>query len=435
MEQLKRNIKDESIVFQQQVLNSNLNHNQNSNSLADQSDPSSKSTSSYLNQWLDNLMERLINRILSILHFNNNPSTISNTFEYHFLMTIAQQLNSNTLTNTILSPNASSNARSSSTPYNLIKPHSLSNGLFNTNDYSTALSLIIAIGLILLLLNLFVFLVVYVHRKRKANRTKKDEQKQQTNDLNKLNKHKKIGNKKQSIDSTNLDLSNRTNTNATSSYLPMTSTLTANSMTNAYSANQQTANTIYGPSVQAQHYYYNNVTSNDLNCLTNTNNGTGQTSTLNNTLNSALNNTMNRRGELDFSDYCCSSADEQHLCIYNTANDRAGNNSLLKVQTNNNLNTNNELNRCSANSDATNNSNGQNSTINCLSQNSQLSGISCQCDNCLIHTLNSNSPLTNSIVTGQATLLNANLVNLVNSGLCDSNQCNLTVIHEFEERL
>lgn len=440
MEQLKRAIKEESGTFQQQILNSNLNQNSNSLTADQQSDPSK----SLLNQWLNNLIERLISRIMSVLHFNNNPTSVSNTFEYHFLMTIAQQLtNSNLLNSNMLTQNASSKARSSSTPYNLInKPHSLSISLFNTNEYSATLSLIIAIGLLLLLFNVLVFLVVYVHKRRKANKTNKDEQPKDDGKANK--QQSKKARKKSSIDSTaaNLDARN------TTSYLPMSTNLTnsiTNSISNAYAANQTTGpSAIYG---QAQHtYYYNNVSNNDLTCLpTNVSNvNTGQQTT---TLNNTLTNTLNRRGELDFSDYCCSSADEQHLCIYNTTADRTGNGALLKLQQakgtmNNSLNPNNlnsDLNRCSANSDT--NSNGQHSTVNCLSQNSQLSGISCQCDNCTtIHTLNSNSPLTNQllnngIVTSQATLLNANLVNFVNSGLCDSNQCNLTVIHEFEERL
>ena len=438
MEQLKRSIKEEASAFQQQILNSNLN--QNSNSPADQqSDPSPKS---YLGQWLDNLIERLISRTLSILHFNNNPSTVSNTFEYHFLMTIiAQQLSSNSLNsnllnaNSVLSPNASSKARSSSTPYNLIKPHGLSNSLFNANDYSMALSLVIAIGLMLLLLNVVVFVAVYAHRRRKANRAKKEERKDETSN-GKANSSQKKPRKKASIDSTNnnLDGSGR---NGTTSYLPMSGNL-ANQLTNAYSSNQPTNQTgpasIYGPTaVPHTAYYYNNVTNGDLNCLTAASvTGGQQTSAL-----TALNSSTLRRGaELDFSDYCCSSANEQHLCIYNSS-DRTGASGANALNSNN-LNT--DLNRCSTNSDTTN-SNGQHSTVNCLSQNSQLSGISCQCDNCTtIHTLNSNSPLANqllnnSLVAGQATLLNANLVNLVNSGLCDSNQCNLTVIHEFEERL
>lgn len=438
MEQLKRGVKEEANAFQQQILNSNLN--QHSNSLADQqSDPSK----SYLSQWLDSLVERLISRTLSILHFNNNPSTVSNTFEYHFLMTIiAQQLsatnlNSNLLNaNSILSPNASSKARSSSTPYNLIKPHGLSNVLFNANDYSMALSLVIAIGLMLLLLNIVVFVAVYAHRKRKANRAKKDERKDETSN-GKANNPQKKPRKKASIDSTNNNPD--ASRSGTTSYLPISGNLAnplTNSLANAYSANQQTNQTgpasIYGPgAVPHTAYYYN--TNSDLNCLTAAG---GPTSALN-ALNTLNNSTLRRGAELDFSDYCCSSANEQHLCIYNSA-DRTGGapgNTLNSLSANGT-----DLNRCSTNSDATN-SNGQHSTANCLSQNSQLSGISCQCDNCTtIHTLNSNSPLANqllnnSLVTGQATLLNANLVNLVNSGLCDSNQCNLTVIHEFEERL
>ena len=74
------------------------------------------------------------------------------------MMTIVQQLlnNSNLLSSsTVLSQNASSKAQSSFTPHNLIKPYSLSNRLFSSNDYSTALSLIIGRGLMLLLLNVF----------------------------------------------------------------------------------------------------------------------------------------------------------------------------------------------------------------------------------------------------------------------------------------
>lgn len=445
MEQLKRSIKEEANAFQQQILNSNLNHQ--SNSLADQqSDPSSKS---YLTQWLDNLVERLISRTLSILHFNNNPSTVSNTFEYHFLMTIiAQQLsstaaaaaNSNLLNgNSMLSSNASSKARSSS--YNLIKPHGLSNSLFNANDYSMALSLVIAIGLMLLLLNIVVFVTVYAHRKRKANRAKKEERKDDSSNGKANNATQKKPRKKASIDSTNNNLDSSRNSVGTTSYLPMSGSLAnqlTNSLANAYSTNQQTNQSgpasIYGPSaVPHTAYYYNSVTNNDLNCLTAANVTGGQQASALNALN---NGTLRRGGELDFSDYCCSSANEQHLCIYNSA-DRTGAAAGATLNANS-LNANTDLNRCSTNSDTTNSANGQHSTVNCLSQNSQLSGISCQCDNCTtIHTLNSNSPLANQLlnnglVAGQAALLNANLVNLVNSGLCDSNQCNLTVIHEFE---
>lgn len=447
MEQLKRNIKEETSQFQQQVLNHQAH--QNSLTSSDQFD----SNKSYISQWLDNLVDHLLNRILSILHFNNNEQYISNTFEYHFLMTIAQQLNSNLLNSQILtsSQNASSKARSSSTPYNLIKPNSLSTNLFNTNDFSTALSLIIAIGLIFIFLNLFLFLLFYVYRKRKANKkaNKKDDLQKQTDDSNNLklnNQQKKARKKQQSIDSATVAGNLDGNRNTVNSFLPMASSMAntiTNSLTNAYQANQttdQTANAIYGPTIQHT-YYYNNVTNNDLNCLSannaNTNTTLGQSTNLNN----ALTSTLNRRADLEFSDYCSSTDEQQHLCIYNTT-DRTGNSSLLKVQSQNAQN--NDLNRSSVNSDT--NSNGQhstlNSTFNCLSQNSQLSGISCQCDNCnTIRNLNPNSPLTNqllnnnSIITGQAALLNGNLVNLVNSGLCDNQSCNLTVIHEFEERL
>lgn len=445
MEQLKRSIKEEANAFQQQILNSNLN--QHSNSLADQqSDPSTKS---YLSQWLDNLVERLISRTLSILHFNNNPSTVSNTFEYHFLMTIiAQQLSASNangvLPNGGLSPNASSKARSSSTPYNLIKPHGLSNALFNAADYSMTLSLVIAIGLLMLLVNIVVVVVVYAFRRRKTSRSKKEERKQADDASNGKanNPQKQKPRKKPSIDSTNNNLDAR-NSGGQTSYLPMSGSLAnqlTNSLANAYSANQTNQSgpaSIYGPaSVPHTAYYYNNVTNGDLNCLTASNVNSGQQTSALNALNTLNNGTLRRGGELDFGDYCCSSANEQHLCIYNSSDRTATAGNSLNA---NNLSAATDLNRCSTNSDTTN-SNGQHSTVNCLSQNSQLSGISCQCDNCTIHTLNSNSPLANqllnnSLVAGQATLLNANLVNLVNSGLCDSNQCNLTVIHEFEERL
>ena len=364
--------------------------------------------------------QRLLDALLDALHRNNHPRNMAAAS--HQLHLLQQQLSnkpavSGLADGAIGDPRSSNLAAGSAQTRraNQTQPSLMAgvggHGSSNPNEFAGAMVLTLLAVLVLLTANLFVFIAIFVYRQRKRKRsaryasnsavvtTHNLDQRNVSANCNNSNGNAINGNQAGTLCVGQIS-SEKQQMVHSASLVGFANT----PQSNAYVRNAGSAG--IGPGMSG--FYFATTATPGLTpggC----NSAANATSDLSGGNGSQL--ISMERARLNYAEFCC---DDQHLCIYNDVTDannplgRTGSTATVEIKSDGNT---------------------------CLA-NHGLSSV-CNCGHCepVLATVGQHHNQQQQQQQQQLLAPGCGLVGLVSPSICDSSNCNLTVIHEFDERL
>jgi hypothetical protein len=388
---------------------------------------------------------RLYDVLLDALHRNNHPSNMAASQQLQ-LQLLQQQLDASGASASGLAdvmgfvrtgqmaPGSALNRRANQTTSSSHESGrdslhgSESNGSGSGTEFAGAMLLTLLAGLILLTANLFVFVAIYVQRQKKRKRLSRYASNSAVVATHTLDGHCATSgsNAQQAVNS----LNNSANGNPTIGSMTSEKQQLAHSASLVGFANPpSTGYTLNGNSASLGVGGFYFTTSAGAPSSGGSSNGTNPPQLL-----------QIDRSRINYGDYCC---DEQHLCLYNevaTVISNASSQAGSSVYESNGGPVMQQTSVTSNNGASDLNKNGADH-VTCLASHG-LSAV-CDCGHCEPMLTNASSQPQSQVQQHhhqqqqQQQLLSSacRLVGLVTPNICDTNNCNLSVIHEFDEHV